>query len=88
MIAGTPDRHRWGEAYDWLADHLSAEDLAAFVQRFGGRLMRVPRQVRESRRQRTARVLAELEGDVTYDEAAAAVGVSRASAVRYANRPE
>lgn len=87
MIAGTPDRRRWGEVYDWLADHLSVDDLAELIRRHGGRLMRVPSRLRPSRREMEANVLRALRDGATYTGAAEAAGIGRATAFRCANVP-
>ena len=79
-------RRRTGEFHDWLVTRLPPELLADFLAQFGGCVLRAPRNVRETRAQRTARILAVVNSN-SYKKTAELVGCSPATVFRVANPP-
>lgn len=66
-------RSRWGDTHDQLVKRLSPSALSELITQFGGKIIRVPRKVHETREERTARII-QLLDDRTYSEAAEEMG--------------
>lgn len=79
-------KRRWGTVHDWLVGHLTPEQFATFTKTFGGQFIKIPRQRRETRDERTQRVLEALGSGLSYREAAAATGIPRSTMVNDGKR--
>lgn len=74
---------RWGSTHDRLKACLPPEAFEAFVREFKGEFIRVPTRIRETRQERTERIV-NLLGDRTYREVAEETGTALGSLSRIA----
>jgi DNA invertase Pin-like site-specific DNA recombinase len=72
-------KRRWGTVHDTLVENLPPDRFDWLVKTFGGQWIKVPRKRRETRRERTARVLRVLATGATYREAEDMTGIPRST---------